>query len=450
MEFLTKPDIEKYVYTRIGSSLAFQELRALYSTSIQKLESQIIERAEGVFLWVVLVTEKLLATAREYNDLHEIWKVFEDLPTGLEELYSSIRRRLDQAHRERASRMYQLLFRWNSIVNCPFGIVEFWMAINCRDPSKPQPSPTVHEVPGILPVMERRFAGATGGILQVLRKPVKKDKPFQLSQTTSVEFLHRTVFDWLRSIKSSIVDDGPPNYDPGLVLTSVLVSRFNCNYGERHYYSVGYVGNAFSVARSCNDSADSRAKLLVIIEQLQVTDGQNYLDRRYLGFDENFILSSYLDSAVRSFLATRSLCAPYLQAKLESASGDTGLELPRMLHMFPVRFWKKSRRELVSLLIGVLFNHFSRGAPQVQNMGLKTFEILLQARFAPRHVLRDKINKMAKGDAWPKEFIQALLDVLAGQGFKEITSIRRGEDVDDDGFVETARLMPWSRIEGIL
>jgi hypothetical protein len=424
MELLTKLDIEKYVYTRNGSSLAFQELRALYSTSIQKLESQIIERAEGVFLWVVLVTEKLLVTARENNDLHEIWKVFEDLPTGLEELYSSIRRRLDQTHRERASRMYQLLFRWNSIVNCPFGIVEFWMAINCRDPSKPQPSPTVHEVPGILPVMERRFAGATGGILQVLRKPVKKDKPFQLSQTTSVEFLHRTVFDWLRSIKSSIVDDGPPDYDPALVLTSVLVSRFNYLTYEVYFD----VGDAFRVARFCNDSADSRAKLLVIIEQLRVTDIQRLLTR-HISHDLTDLLSSYHDSAVHSFLATRFKCAPYLQARLESASGDTGLELPRMLHMFPVRFWKTSRREVMHNLISLFLYRPFRGPSDQndQNMTLKTFEILLQARFAPRHVLRDKIKETAERGIYPKEYIQALLDGLGGQGFKEITIVAYDE-----------------------
>jgi hypothetical protein len=295
--------------------------------------------------------------------------------------------------------------------------------------------------------MERRFAGATGGILQVLRVPVGSDDP--LSQTTSVEFLHRTVFDWLQSIKSSIVDDGPPGYDPGLVLTSVLVTRLNCVYGKRDHSGLD-VGDAFSVARSCNDSAYSRAKLLVIIEQLHVTDAQNRGGRRYLSLYNSAILSSYLDSAVRSFLATRLLCAPYLQAKLESALGDTGLELPRMLHMFPVRLWKTSRRQLMFHLIDLILKDTGEFyvTPQVLNMRLKTFEILLQARFAPRHVLRDKIKAMAKLTAYPKEFSQALLDGLAGQGFKEITSVRRREDPDDDEFVPPAPLRSPSSIRG--
>jgi hypothetical protein len=296
------------------------------------------------------------------------------------------------------------------------------MAINCRDPTKPQPSPTEDEVPGILPVMERRFAGATGGILQVLRAPVDSDDP--LSQTTSVEFLHRTVFDWLQSIKSSIVDDGPPDYDPALVLTSVLVSRFNYLSYEVYFD----VGDAFRVARFCNDSADSRAKLLVIIEQLRVTDIQRLLTR-HISHGLTDLLSSYQDSAVHSFLATRFSCAPYLQARLESASGDTGLELPRMLHMFPVRFWTTSRREIMRNLISLFLYRPFRGpsAQNDQNMTLKTFEILLQARFAPRHVLRDKIKETAERGIYPKEYIQALLDGLGGQGFKEITIVAYDE-----------------------
>ena len=125
MELFTRPDIEKYVCTRIGGSRALQELRALDSTSVQNLESHIIKRAEGVFLWVVLVTEKVIATAWDNNDFVEICKIFETLPVGLEELYDSIRSRLAPALREKASRMYQLLFQWNATLDRTFGLLEF-------------------------------------------------------------------------------------------------------------------------------------------------------------------------------------------------------------------------------------------------------------------------------------------------------------------------------------
>ncbi|KAK4184405.1 hypothetical protein QBC35DRAFT_534999 [Podospora australis] len=112
MEPFTKPDIEEYV----------------------RAQSQIIEKAEGVFLWVVLVVEKLIATAQENNDLRVIWEVFDTLPPGLERLYESMREHLHPAHRKSASIMYQLLFRWKKSfpradANCSVSLSDFSFAM---------------------------------------------------------------------------------------------------------------------------------------------------------------------------------------------------------------------------------------------------------------------------------------------------------------------------------
>src|SRR5512140_2926240 len=86
------------------------------------------------------------------------------------------------------------------------------MAIQCRDLFERQkPS----QGRGYLAVLERRLAGATGGMLQIIMDV----------QTPRIDFLHRTVFDWLQSIRASIVEDGPPDYDPSLVLLSVVIQK---------------------------------------------------------------------------------------------------------------------------------------------------------------------------------------------------------------------------------
>ncbi|KAK4249242.1 P-loop-containing protein [Corynascus novoguineensis] len=384
MELLTRPDIEKY-----------------------NLKSQIIERADGVFLWVVLVTEKLIATTRENNDLCEIWKVFADLPPGLEELYGSIRRRLDKAQRERASRMYQLFFLWNKTLDCPLGIVEFWMAINCHDPTVLQPSPAIDEIPKILAMMERRIVGATGGILQIFRVPRESDA--SRAPAISIGFLHRTVSDWLQGIESSIVADGPPGYDPCLVLTSVFVSWMNFVYGKSGCLAPE-LRDVFMVARSCNDSADSRAKLLVIIERLQIRDAEK-------------ALAPYSDSGVRSFLAARYLCAPYLQAKLESASGVIGIELPPHLQMVPAQFWSETERaHRVNILLHLFLDTYdtSRYLEDL-NMRLRIFGILLQAKFAP-----PQFNEILREDLGDYAFEPPLRTLTSLRRKRATTNIRRG------------------------
>ncbi|KAF4452083.1 P-loop containing nucleoside triphosphate hydrolase [Fusarium austroafricanum] len=251
MELLTRPDIEKYVHGRMGTSSAIQELRVLEPDSIEKLESGIIEKADGVFLWVVLVVEKLITTAQDNNDLHVIWKEFMALQPGLEELYVSIRRRMDKSLLEGASKMYQLLFCWNEVLDYSISATDFWVAINCHDPTESQDYPTNAKEKGIIPALERRLAGHTGGMLQ-LRATTPK------SISTSVDFLHRTVFDWLQSIRSSVINDGPPEYDPSLILASTLVSRDE-QIAAQHVFYFG---------RACNNSTQSRVHLLGIIGRM--------------------------------------------------------------------------------------------------------------------------------------------------------------------------------------
>lgn len=172
------------------------------------------------------------------------------------------------------------------------------MAINCHDPVTQvlQPFPTNDEIPHIQPLMERGLARATGGILQVqtcAEQPTVNNlaydsdivAPTPLStqpQLATVGFLHRTVFAWLQKIQASIVSDGPLDYDPALVLTSVLVSWLNLGITsnrdsawERKRYPIN-TKEIFKFGRFCKDSANSRAKLLIIIQHLKIADREAF------------------------------------------------------------------------------------------------------------------------------------------------------------------------------
>ncbi len=427
MELFTKPDIVKYVSTRIKESPAFQELRKPFPASVEKLEAQIIDKADGVFLWVVLVVEKILVTAQENNDLTEIWNVFDSLPPGLEELYTSMRRRLDPTHRSRASTMYQLLFRWNEVFDRSFEASTFWMAVNCRDATEHQPY-IENDATEIMPLLERRLAGATGGILQIHVAPPQE--PFrQQSPVAFVRFLHRTVSDWLQSIRSLIEKDGPAHYDPSLVLTSVLVSLWNTVKNEKLETCQLAIRNIFEVGQSCRSSPEARSKLLRIVDRLEPAD----LRRLVLTDYEASTLQSAPDSIVRPYLAVRSRCASYLQAKLESSSCATGLEMPRKLRRVPAMFWNASQKRITRLILLALFIHAAQAMEDLPaeasrllnvNTTLKTFEILLQAQIAPRRVLRDEIERRLD-NRLPREFWEALWTGFEGRGFAEVTSIQR-------------------------
>lgn len=118
------------------------------------------------------------------------------LPPGLEDLYHSMRRHLSLPLLKGASIMYQLLFQWNETLESSTSAREFWMAINCHDPAEPQHCPTEAVAVGIMPELERRLAGNTGGMLQV--SPVMTESSGSRTLlNASVGSLHRMVFDWL-------------------------------------------------------------------------------------------------------------------------------------------------------------------------------------------------------------------------------------------------------------
>lgn len=80
--------------------------------------------------------------------------------------------------------------------------------------------------------------------------------------TTAVQFLHRTVYDWLQGIRPSIVADGPAGYDPSLVLYAVTVSRLRRLASEDDWISsvelIAGAHDAFRLGGYCNNSSQSR------------------------------------------------------------------------------------------------------------------------------------------------------------------------------------------------
>ncbi|KAK1753868.1 P-loop containing nucleoside triphosphate hydrolase [Echria macrotheca] len=383
MEEFTRPDIEKYVRARMADSPAFDELRSLGDPSVQGLESRIIEKANGVFLWVVLVVEKLIITAQNNNDPHELDKIVESLPPGLDELYNSIRKRLPSDLRETASKMYQLVFCWSE--SRPFSLLaahDFWMAIQCRDLFERQKPSQGREY---LAVLERRMAGATGGMLQIIPD---ESRP-------RVDFLHRTVFDWLQSIRVSIVDDGPPEYDPSLVLVSGIVQKGfpRTNYRISHCPSLliriaspilqlglgipDELETAFAVGRQCGDSPANRATLLRIFDHFHFRP-VSFIYRR------GGYWAKFPPSAEAILTAIRYSCVPYVRAQFEKGCLGTGLGFPRLTYSLPTRAWATYQR---SMFIEI-FDALGRSKHEESAMQ-EILHLCMQARIASDDAWRD-------------------------------------------------------------
>jgi len=87
MGALTKRDISTFVSSSFDQSPAFQEMKEVYPNETQAMKDQILEKTQGVFLWVSLVLRSLLRGLREGDQLLTLQTKIDELPDDLEKLF---------------------------------------------------------------------------------------------------------------------------------------------------------------------------------------------------------------------------------------------------------------------------------------------------------------------------------------------------------------------------
>ena len=107
LQDLTKEDMQVYVKTKID------EIPQIHSLSTDKISWKdemrrlIVERAQGVFLWVELVTKSQINGIRNCDDLATLERKLSSLPGEVEELYSRMLAKMD-GYESEAARYLQL------------------------------------------------------------------------------------------------------------------------------------------------------------------------------------------------------------------------------------------------------------------------------------------------------------------------------------------------------
>ncbi|KAI1455227.1 hypothetical protein F4805DRAFT_286186 [Annulohypoxylon moriforme] len=104
LQHLNRPDIEIHCRTMFMKDEEFQNLKHLQD-SYQYLVGAIVQRAEGVFLWAVLVVRIILSEARRQGTKEDLKIKLDELPKDMDQLYDRILGSLSHADREIANRI---------------------------------------------------------------------------------------------------------------------------------------------------------------------------------------------------------------------------------------------------------------------------------------------------------------------------------------------------------
>jgi hypothetical protein len=109
LQDLTRNDIQQYVSGTLASNGPFQKLSTKDPVLATTFVQEIVETAEGVFLWVMLVVRSLSNGIRNRDDIPDLQKRLRQLPRELEPLYDRLLALTKPEYFQSASKTFRIL-----------------------------------------------------------------------------------------------------------------------------------------------------------------------------------------------------------------------------------------------------------------------------------------------------------------------------------------------------
>ncbi|KAF4999065.1 hypothetical protein FDECE_11624 [Fusarium decemcellulare] len=199
MQDLTKGDIHKYVYDILETDANYQNLEEKDDQGAELIQ-EIIEAAQGVFLWVVLVVRSFQEGLTNGDRIVDLQRRLRELPRDLNEYFDKILLAdVSEFYREQSARMFTATLRARRVLP----LMVYW--------HMDQEGPNYAYELEISPVsmvrthlrhnqMRRRLNACCKGLLEVRFSSSERGKDIAASSSPfvwKVDFLHRTARDFL-------------------------------------------------------------------------------------------------------------------------------------------------------------------------------------------------------------------------------------------------------------
>lgn len=211
---LTHDDIRYYAKSRLKSHPRWKSLNREAPKAAWLLE-EITERAAGVFLWVFLVTRELRSGLSEYDSFSDLQRRLKCIPTDLEAFFKRILESVETFYIPKMATTLQIALAATEPVDAAvynlheleYEDQDYALRIPLQELSDGLATPSCEQT-------RRRLKARCRGLVEVN------------CHSNKVEFLHRSVMDFLRTAEMStfLTDKAPRGFDARLSLARAFTT----------------------------------------------------------------------------------------------------------------------------------------------------------------------------------------------------------------------------------
>lgn len=245
LQYLTNQDIVTYIHDIIIQHPHMAQIAHLNRGIETEIATVLIEKASGVFLWVVLACRSLLEGLEDYETVQQLMSRITELPSELDGLFRGIISGVDNRKRDQCARMLRLVFESQCSAAVRFMPAIGLAIVDEQGLRADYMGPSVTELSNEqlllrCQMLEGKLRSRCYGLVEIQRKSVfgrrhgvgeihsvltapSKDAHLINGRVT---FMHRSLYEFLctKGIWESDalrVDNGCSRFEPHLVLASL-------------------------------------------------------------------------------------------------------------------------------------------------------------------------------------------------------------------------------------
>jgi hypothetical protein len=232
MEHFNYRDINAYIDDVFAHDENFQDLEDK-ETRGKALVDEIVAAANGVFLWVVLVVRSFQEGLREGDSIKRLQDRLRHLPKNLEEYFERILfHDVKETYRDQASVMF--LVTLVAKENLP--LMAYWFLDEDGYPTEHRPL-TVQQIVRRHRDAKKRLIAGCKGLLEphFLQEKNSQQLPSSMLFKYRVDFLHRTVRDYLELPTTDIRRWAHPGFEPNEAICKAVFSQIKTSPQDPQY-----------------------------------------------------------------------------------------------------------------------------------------------------------------------------------------------------------------------